>query len=75
MEGLAIMATKTQDIAAGIDVAMKTLRTAMRGIQVRTAGFKKDHEYLTRAVSHLTVTLVDAEALLVAESNRRRRRR
>ncbi len=69
------MATKTQEIAAGIDLAMKTLRTAMRGIQIRTAGFKKDHDQLTRAISHLTVTLVDAEALLHAESNRRRRRR
>lgn len=69
------MATKTQEIAAGIDVAMKTLRTAMRGIQVRTAGFKKDHDQLTRAVSHLAVTLVDAEALLLAENNRRRRLR
>lgn len=69
------MATKTQDVAAGIDVAMKTLRTAMRGIQVRTAGFKKDHDQLARAVSQLAVTLVDAEALLHAESPRRRRRR
>ncbi|HJP73503.1 MAG TPA: hypothetical protein VJ914_04500 [Pseudonocardiaceae bacterium] len=67
--------TKTQDVAAGIDVAMKTLRTTMRGIQVRTAGFKKDHDQLTRAVSELTVTLLDAEALLHAESPRRRRRR
>ncbi len=69
------MATKTQEIAASIDVAMRTLRTSMRGIQVRTAGFKKDHDQLTRAVSHLTVTLVDAEALLHAEGARRRRRR
>jgi hypothetical protein len=68
------MATKTQDIAAGIDIAMKTLRASMKGIQVRTAGFKKDHDNLTRAVSHLTVTLVDAEALLIAETTRRRRR-
>jgi hypothetical protein len=68
------MATKTQDVAAGVDVAMKTLRASMKGIQVRTAGFKKDHDNLTRAVSHLTVTLVDAEALLIAETKRRRRR-
>lgn len=69
------MATKTQDVAAGIDMAMKTLRHSMRGIQVRAAGFKKDHDHLTRAVSNLAVTLVDASALLDAESNRRRRRR
>lgn len=69
------MATKTQDIAAGIDIAMKMLRRSMRGIQVRTAGFRKDHDKLTRAVSHLAVTLVDADALLHAESPRRRRRR
>ena len=69
------MAHKTQDIAAGIDIAMTTLRKSMRGIQIRTAGFKKDHDVLTRAVSHLTVTLVDAQALLNTSTKRRTRRR
>lgn len=69
------MATKTQEAAADIDQAMKLLRRSMRGIQIRAAGFKKDHADLTRAVSHLAVTLVDAEALLHAETSRRRRRR
>ncbi|HEX3782668.1 MAG TPA: hypothetical protein VHX38_23620 [Pseudonocardiaceae bacterium] len=69
------MATKTQEVAADVDQAMKLLRRGMRGIQVRTAGFKKDHDNLTRAVSNLAVTLVDAQALLSAESSRRRKRR
>lgn len=68
------MATKTQDIAAGIDQSMSLLRKSMRGIQIRAAGFKKDHDELARAVSHLAVTLVDAQALLVAEKRRPRRR-
>ncbi|HEV3355356.1 MAG TPA: hypothetical protein VG247_01110 [Pseudonocardiaceae bacterium] len=67
--------TKTQDVAAGIDLAMKQLRRTMRGLQVRTAGFKRDHDHLARAMAVLTVTLVDAEALLHAEASRRRRRR
>jgi len=69
------MPTKTQDVAAGIDVAMSQLRKTMRGIQIRTAGFKKDHHRLARAVSHLTVTLLDAQALLTPTDRRRRRRR
>jgi hypothetical protein len=68
------VATKTQDIAAGIDQSMSLLRKSMRGIQIRVAGFKKDHDDLTRAVSHLTVTLVDAQALLNTEKRRTRRR-
>jgi hypothetical protein len=68
------VATKTQDIAAGIDRTMSLLRTSMKGIQIRTAGFRKHHDELARAVSHLAVTLVDAEALLTAEKRRPRRR-
>lgn len=67
------MATKTQDVAAGIDRSMVQLRKSMRGIQIRTAGFKRDHDDLARAVSHLTVTLLDAQALLTARRRRGRR--
>jgi hypothetical protein len=68
------VATKTQDIAASVDKAMTLLRHSMRGIQIRTAGFRKDHDELARAVSNLTVTLVDAQALLGATKRKTRRR-
>lgn len=66
------MPTKTQQAAEGIDRSMKQLRESMRGIQIRTAGFHKDHDDLAKAVSHLTVTLLDAQALLSAGKRRRR---
>jgi hypothetical protein len=69
------MSSETQDVAVGIDIAMKKLRGAMTGIQIRRAGFRKDHDNLTRAVSSLAVTLVDATALLSAVETHRRRRR
>lgn len=69
------MATKTQDVVAGIDVTMKQLRAAMRGIQIRRAGFKADHDNLARAVANLTVTLLDAQALLIGTEHVKRRRR
>lgn len=68
------MPSKTQDITTGIDRSMRTLRQAMRGIQIRTAGFKSDHDQLARAVSHLTLTLLDAQALLSAGGKKPRRR-
>lgn len=68
------MPSKTQDITTGIDRSMRTLRQAMRGIQIRTAGFRRDHDQLARAVSQLTLTLLDAEALLSASGKNRRRR-
>ena len=68
------MAAKTQDIAVGIDQSMTLLRRSMRGVQIRTAGFRKDHDELARAVSNLTVTLLDAQALLASEKRRNRRR-
>jgi hypothetical protein len=68
------MGAKIQDVTAGIDRAMKGLRTSMKGIQIRTAGFKKDHDELARTVSHLTVTLLDAQALLSAQRRKPRHR-
>jgi hypothetical protein len=68
------MAPKIQDVTADIDRSMKGLRSAMKGIQIRTAGFKRDHDELARAVSHLTVTLLDAEALVTATKRKSRRR-
>lgn len=69
------MASKIQDVTTGIDRAMRTLRQSMKGIQIRTAGFKRDHDDAARAVSNLTVTLADAEALLNAATRHKTRRR
>ena len=69
------MPTKTQEVAAGVDLAMSQLRKSMRGIQIRTAGFKKDHDMLARAASNLVVTMVDGQALLTAAKRGTRRRR
>ncbi len=44
-----------------IDKAMNTLREAMKGLQVRTAGFKKDHDELAKAVANYKVDLEDAQ--------------
>lgn len=70
------MATTTiQDIVAGIDIAMKQLRASMRGIQIRRAGFRSDHDRLARGVANLAVTLVEAQPLLVTSDRRRRSHR
>jgi hypothetical protein len=68
------MAARIQDVTADIDRGMKNLRQSMKGIQIRTAGFKRDHDELARAVSHLTVTLLDAQALVTATKRKSRRR-
>ncbi|MEV4733538.1 hypothetical protein E1161_09300 [Saccharopolyspora aridisoli] len=44
-----------------IDKAMSKLREAMKGLQVRTAGFKKDHDELARTVANYKVDLEDAQ--------------
>ena len=54
---------------------MKKLRSSMRGIQIRTAGFKRDHDALARGVADFTVLLIEAEALVNKERTRGRRRR
>jgi hypothetical protein len=68
------MPNKIEDVTADIDRAMKKLRQSMKGIQIRTAGFKRDHDELACMVSHLTVTLADAQALAYAAHRRRTRR-
>lgn len=50
-----------------IDKSMTTLRDAMKGIQIRNAGFKKDHDELARAVANYTVLLTDAVVLVGAD--------
>lgn len=55
------MARKFQVDAAieDIDKAMTKLRNAMAGIQVRTAGFKREHDELARQVANYKVDLED----------------
>ncbi|MCI2416305.1 hypothetical protein MOQ72_02625 [Saccharopolyspora sp. K220] len=43
-----------------LDKAMVKLREAMAGIQVRTAGFKKEHDELARKMADYKVDLEDA---------------
>ncbi len=69
------MSQQIDNVVAEIDASMKRLRQSMRGIQIRTAGFKKDHDALARGVADFTVLLIEAEALVNKERKRARRRR
>lgn len=51
---------QTDAVVRDLDKAMKNLREAMAGIQVRTAGFKKEHDELAREVANYAVDLTDA---------------
>ena len=48
------MSQQIDNVVAEIDASMKRLRQSMRGIQIRTAGFKKDHDALARGVADFT---------------------
>jgi len=69
------MSQQIDNVVSEIDRSMRQLRQAMRGIQIRTAGFKKDHDELARGVAEFTVVLIAAEALVNKEQRRTRRRR
>ena len=69
------MSQQIDNAVSEIDASMKKLRQAMRGIQIRTAGFKRDHDVLARGVAEFTVLLIEAEALVNKERTRRRRKR
>jgi hypothetical protein len=47
-----------------IDKAMKLLRDAMKGIPIRFAGFKKDHDQLARSVATATVAFEMAKPMI-----------
>ncbi|MGW1682860.1 hypothetical protein [Saccharopolyspora sp. NPDC002376] len=49
-----------------IDKAMTKLRDAMAGLQVRTAGFKKEHDELARQVANYKVDLEDVAPYIKA---------
>ncbi|SDY71826.1 hypothetical protein SAMN05216215_103361 [Saccharopolyspora shandongensis] len=46
-------------VIGDIDKAMSKLRDAMSGLQVRTAGFRKEHDELARQVANYKVDLED----------------
>ena len=69
------MSQQIDNVVSEIDASMKKLRSSMRGIQIRTAGFKRDHYALARGVADFTVLLIEAEALVNKERTRGRRRR
>ena len=69
------MSQQIDNAVSEIDASMKRLRQSMRGIQIRTAGFKRDHDALARGVAEFTVVLIEADALVNTERTRRRRKR
>ncbi len=69
------MSQQIDNVVSEIDASMKRLRQSMRGIQIRTAGFKRDHDALARGVADFTVVLIEADALVNKERTRGRRRR
>ncbi|GAB2660033.1 hypothetical protein GCM10027271_18430 [Saccharopolyspora gloriosae] len=46
-------------VVRDLDKAMKNLRESMAGLQVRSAGFKKEHDELAREVANYSVDLLD----------------
>lgn len=54
-----------------VDKAMLLLRKTMKGIQIRTAGFKADHDQLARSVAMATALISDARALAGPAKRRR----
>ena len=64
------MASVAADHASQIDRDMKKLKESMKGITIRTAGFKKDHDNLARQIARFTVALIEAEALIATRRAR-----
>ena len=68
------MSQQIDNAVSEIDASMKKLRASMRGIQIRTAGFKRDHDALARGVADFTVLLIEACLLYTSPSPRDRTR-
>jgi hypothetical protein len=49
-------------VTENIDKAMRQLRDAMRGVPIRWAGFKREHDNAARSMANLTVLITDARA-------------
>jgi hypothetical protein len=58
-----------------VDKAMRLLRTSMKGIPIRFAGFKKDHDKLARSVAQAAVLLESAKPMFGDHPVRARGRR
>jgi len=58
-----------------VDKAMRLLRNSMKGMPIRYAGFKKDHDNLARSVANATVLLESAKPLFTDNPVKARRRR
>jgi hypothetical protein len=52
-------------VLADLDKTMIALRESMKGLPVRAAGFKDDHDALAKAISMLSVDLADSYGLLM----------
>lgn len=69
------MSRKVVIVVTDVDKAMVMLRNSMKGLHIRFAGFKRDHDRLAKAMSNFTVTLMDAQPLMASTATRRRGRR
>jgi hypothetical protein len=49
-------------VVENVDKAMKQLRDTMRGIPIRWAGFKREHDAAARSMANLTVLVTDARS-------------
>ncbi|GDY28769.1 hypothetical protein [Gandjariella thermophila] len=56
------MSYQADRVTENIDKAMKQLREAMKGIPIRWAGFKKEHDNAARSMANLTVLITDARS-------------
>lgn len=58
------MAVQVNQILADLNKSMLLLRDSMKGLPVRSAGFRGEHDALARAVSTLSVDVADTAALI-----------
>lgn len=58
------MLIRVNEVLADLNKSMLLLRDSMKGLPVRAAGFKGEHDALARAVSTLSVDVSDAVSLV-----------
>lgn len=58
------MTMQVNQVLADLNKSMLLLRDSMKGLPVRAAGFKAEHDALARAVSTLSVDVSDATVLI-----------
>jgi hypothetical protein len=54
---MSVPTREVEDVIDAIDIAMKQLRDAMKGIPDKDFGFKRSHESTARDAAHLVVLL------------------